>query len=218
MVINISTNPNTSAFCTFVTAGTLLVVQLLVKPFRDPNQFREDIDLQGPPSCKRKCLTLIRKFFNTYHAPLFDTLYQFNIAFTSAMFSFSSNSQTVVLSKAGVNILILLALVQLVVILVYHAYNFFPVPERARSCAQSCWSTMRAIPSMLKDTQGCQRGPREEEEPRRSPIPILILRPPEIDESYDSESETTSYNEQLPPEKVEMRGRHLQDSLLETGN
>ena len=79
VVINISTNPNTHAFCTFVTAGTLLVVQLLVKPFRDPNQFREDIDLQGSPSCKRKCLALIRKFFNTYHAPLFDTLYLLNI-------------------------------------------------------------------------------------------------------------------------------------------
>ncbi|MDA8003154.1 MAG: hypothetical protein MPL62_17865, partial [Alphaproteobacteria bacterium] len=217
VVINISTNPNTSAFCTFVTAGTLLVVQLLVKPFRDPNQFREDIDLQGSPSCKRKCLALIRKFFNTYHAPLFDTLYLQNIVLMSAI-AFGSSSQTVVLSVAGVNILILLALVQFAVILVYHAYNFFPVPERARSCAQSCWSTMRAIPSMLKDTQCCRRGPREEEEPRRSPIPILILRPPEIDESYDSETETTSYNEQLPPEEAEIRESALQEPLLTQSN
>ena len=167
VVINISTNPNTHAFCTLVTAGTLLVVQLLVKPFRDPNQFREDIHLQGPPSCKRKCLTSIKKFFNAYHAPLFDTLYLLNIIQMSAI-AFGSNSQTALLSAVGVNILILLALVQFAVILVYHAYNFFPVPERARSCAQSCWSTMHAIPSMLKDTQCCQRGPREEEEPRRS--------------------------------------------------
>ena len=183
MVVNISTNPNTPTFSAVVTAGTLLVVQLLVKPFRDPNQFREDIHIQGPPSCKRMCLTWMKKFFNMYHAPLFDTLYLFNIALTSAMVSFGTNSQTVVLSVAGVNILILLALVQFAVILVYHAYNFFPVPERARSCVQSCWSTMRAIPSMLKDTQCCRRGPREEEEPRRSSIPILILQPPEIDEN-----------------------------------
>ena len=58
VIINIITDSNISVFCALVTAGTLLVVQLLVKPFRDPNQFREDIDLQGPPSCK-KCLTWI---------------------------------------------------------------------------------------------------------------------------------------------------------------
>ena len=217
VVITISTNPNTSAFCTLVTAGTLLVIQLLVKPFRDPNQFREDIDLQGPPSCKRKCLTLIKKFFNMYPAPLFDTLYLLNIIQTSAI-AFGSNSQTALLSAVGVNILILMALIQFAVILVYHAYNFFPVPERARSCAQSCWSTMRAIPSMLKDTQCCRRGPREEEEPRRSPIPILILRPPEIDESYDSESETSSYNEQPPPEEMRVRESSLQEPLLVCSN
>ena len=218
VVINISTNPNIIAFCTLVTAGTLLVVQLLVKPFRDPNQFREDIHLQGPPSCKRKCLTWMKKFLNAYHAPLFDTLYLQNIVLMSAI-AFGSSSQTEMLSVAGVNILILLALVQFAVILVYHAYNFFPVPERARSCAQSCWSTMRAIPSMLKDTQCCQRGPREEEEPRRSPIPILILRPPEIDESYDSETETCSpYSEQPTPEGIEVRESQLQEPLLAQGN
>ena len=214
VVINISTNPNTSAFCTMVTAGTLLVVQLLVKPFRDPNQFREDIHIEGPPSCKRKCLTWIKTFLNTYHAPLFETMYLINIVQTSAMVAFGSHTETVVLSVAGVNILILLALVQFVVILVYHAYNFFPVPERARSCAQSCWSTMRAIPSMLNDTQCCRRGPREEEEPRRSPIPILILRPPEVDESYESESETSSYDENPPPEEVEVRESSLHEPLL----
>ena len=214
VAINISTNPNTSAFCTMVTAGTLLVAQLLVKPFRDPDQFREDVHIEGPPSCKRLCLTRIKKFFNTYHAPLLDTLYLFNIVLTSAMIAFGSHSETVVLSAAGVNIFFIMALVQFAVILVYHAYNFFPVPERARSCAQSCWSTMRAIPSMLKDTQCCRRGPREEEEPRRSPIPILILRPPEIDEIYESESETSSYDEHPPPEEVEVRESSLQELLL----
>ena len=217
VLINISTNANISAFCTLVTAGTLLVVQLLVKPFRNPNQFREDIGLQGPSSCKRKYLTLIKKFFNMYHAPLFDTLYLQNIVLMSAI-AFGSSSQTEKLSVAGVNILILLALVQFAVILVYHAYNFFPVSERARSCAQSCWSTMRAIPSMLKDTQCCRRGPREEEEPRRSSIPILILRPPEIYESYDSESEASFYSEQLPSEEVEVRQSTLQEPLLTCGN
>ena len=214
VVANITTNPNTSAFCTMVTAGTLLVVQLLVRPFRDPSQFREDVHAEGPPSCKRKCLTQIKKFLNTYHAPLFETMYLVNIVQMSAMFAFGSHSETVVLSAAGVNILIIMALVQFAVTLVYHAYNFFPVPERARSCAQSCWSTMRTIPSMLKDTQCCRRGPREEEEPRRSPIPILILRPPEVDESYESESETSSYDEHPPPEEVEFRESSLHEPLL----
>ena len=213
VVIHICSNPNTSAFCTLAAAGSLLVVQLLVKPFRDPNVFR-----QGPPTCKRKCLTWIKTFLNRYHAPLFDTLYLLNIALTSAMISFGSNSQTLVLSAVGANILILLALAQFAVILVYHAYNFFPVPEKARSCAQSCWSTMHAIPSILKDTQCCQRRLREEEEPRRSPTPILILYPPEVDESYDSESETSSYNEQPPPEEVELRESTLQEPFLVHGN
>ena len=214
VVIGISTNPNTSAFCTLAAAGTLLVVQLLVKPFRDPSSFRKDIHLQGAPTCKRKCLTWIRMFLNTYHAPLFDTLYLLNIVQTCAMVSFGTNSQTLLLSAAGSNILILLALAQFAIILVYHAYNFFPVPEKARSCAQSCWSTMRAVPSMLKDSQCCRRGLSEEEEPRRSPTPILTLRPPEVDESYDSESDMSSYNEQPPPEEVELRESSLKEPLL----
>ena len=219
VVLDISTNPNTSAFCSLVVAGSLLVVQLLVRPFRDPNSFREDIHLQGPPSCKRQCLTWIKQFLNTYHAPLFDTLYLLNIVQTSAMVSFGTSSQTLVLSAAGSNILILLALAQFAAILVYHAYNFFPLPEKACNCAQSCWSTMHAISSMLKDTQCCQSGPREEEEgPRRSPTPILSLRPPEIDESYESESETSSYNEQLPPEEAELKESALQEPLLAHGN
>ena len=134
------------------------------------------------------------------------------------MAAFGTNSQTLVLSATGSNILILLALAQFAAILVYHAYNFFPVPEKARSCAQSCWSTMYAIPSMLKNSQCCQRGPREEEDPRRSPTSILTLLPPEIDESYDSESETSSYNEQLPPEEVELKESALQEPLLAHGN
>ena len=218
VVISICTNPNTSAFCTLAAAGTLLVAQLLIGPFRDPNPFREDMHLQGPPSCKRKCLMWIKKFLNTYHTPLFDTLFLFNIALTSAMVSFGTNPQTKKLSVAGSNILILMALAQFAVILVYHAYNFFPIPEKARSFAQSCWSTMRSVPSMLKDTQCCRRGYREEEEPRRSPTPILILRPPEIDESYDSESEMSSYNEQSPPGEVEVKESTLQVPLLTHGN
>ena len=214
VVIGISTNPNTSAFCTLAAAGTLLVVQLLVKPFRDPSSFRKDIHLQGPPTCKRKCLTWIRMFLNTYHAPLFDTLYLLNIVQTCAMVSFGTNSQTVLLSAAGSNILILLALAQFAIILVYHAYNFFPVPEKAHSCVRSCWSTMRAVPSMLKNSQCCRRGLSEEEEPRRSPTPILTLQPPEVDESYDSESDMSSYNEQPPPEEVELRESSLQEPLL----
>ena len=55
---------------------------------------------------------------------------------------------------------------------------------------------MRAIPSMVKDAQCCWMEDREEEELRRSPTPILTLRPPEVDETYDSESDTSSYNKQ----------------------
>ena len=216
VAVNISNDPNTSAFCTLAVSGTLLVIQLLVKPFRDPNTFREDTHFQGPTSCKRKCLTGIKKYFNSYHAPLFDTLYLLNIVLMSAMVSFGSNSKPVplMLSFMGLNSLILMALAQFAVILVYHAYNFFPIPERARGCAQSCWSTMRAIPSMVRDAQCCRMEDREEEEPRRSPTPILTLRPPEVDETYDSESDTSSYNEQPHSEEMELRESSLQEPLL----
>ena len=204
------------------TIGTLLVVQLLVKPFRDPDQFRDTIKLREPLSFGSKCKRLVKKFLNSYHAPLCDTLFFLNIlaAMTTVIFSGSTprTEHQQQLSTAGINILIILALAQFAVILVYHAYNFFPVPEKARSCAQSCWSTMRAIPSMLKDTQCCRRRPKEEEEPRRSPIPILILCPLKIDEVYESESESSSYTAQPPPEQVEVRESSLQEPLLTHGS
>ena len=222
VVTNMYTSANVAAYCTLVTTGTLLVVQLLVKPFRDPDQFRDTIEVREPLSLGNKCKKLLKKFLNSYHAPLFDLLYIFNIVVAMATVIFGSSTLRSELqqqlSTAGINILIILALTQFAAILVYHAYNFFPVPEKARSCAQSCWSTMRAIPSMLKDTQCCRRRPKEEEEPRRSPIPILILRPPEIDESYDSESDSSSYTEQPPPELVEVRESSLQEPLLTHGS
>ena len=219
VVTHIFTSADVAAYCTLVTTGTLLAVQLLVKPFRDPDQFRNTIDLRVPLTFGSKCKRQVKTFLNSYHTPLFDLLYFLNILAAMASIIFGSIPRTdheiqKQLSTAAINILIILALAQFAVILVYHVYNFFPVPEKAHSCAQSCWSTIRAIPSMLKDTQCCRRRPKEEEEPRRSPIPILILRPPEIDESYDSESESSSYTEQPPPEQVEVRESSLQDPLL----
>ena len=222
VVTHIFTSANVAAYYTFVTTGTLLVVQVLVKPFRDPDQFRKTMELSKPLSFGSKCKKLVKKFVNSYHAPLFDSLFFLNILAAMATVIFSGSTPRTELqqqsSTAVINILIMLSLAQFAVILVYHAYNFFPVPEKARSCAQSCWSTMRAIPSMLKDTQCCRRRPKEEEEPRRSPIPILILRPPEIDEVYESESDSSSYTEQPPPEQVEVRESSLQEPLLAHGS
>ena len=216
------TSANAAAYYTFVATGTLLVAQLLVKPFRDPDQFRNTTELREPLSFRSKGKRQVKKFLNSYHAPLLDSLFLLNILATMATVFLSGSTPRTEhqkqLSTAGIDILIILALAQFAVILVYHAYNFFPVPEKARSCAQSCWSTMRAIPSMLKDTQCCRRRPKEEEEPRRSPIPILILRPPEIDEIYESESDSSSYTEQPPPEQVEVRESSLQEPLLKHGS
>ena len=223
VVTHIFTSADVAAYCTLVATGTLLVVQILVKPFRDPDQFRNTIEVREPLSFGNKCKIQVQKFLNSYHAPLLDSLYLLNIIVAMATAIFGSIPRTnhelqQQFSTAGINILIILALAQFAVILVYHTYNFFPVPEKARSCAQSCWSTMRAILSMLKDTQCCRRRPKEEEEPRRSPIPILILRPPEIDEIYESESDSSSYTAQAPPEQVEVRESSLQEPLLTHGS
>ena len=223
VVTHIFTSADVAAYCTFVITGTLLVVQLLVKPFRDPDQFRNTIDIREPLSFRSKCKIQVKKFLDAYHAPLFDLLYFLNILVAMATVIIGSTPRTdrmlqQQLSTAGINILIILALAQFAVILVYHAYNFFPVPEKARSCAQSCWSTMHAIPSMLKDTQCCRRRLKEEEKRRKSPIPILILRPPKIIECYDSESDGGLYTEQPPPEQVEVRESSLQQPLLTHGS
>ena len=220
MGIYISTKANTATYCTVIIVGTLLVAQLLVRPFREPIQFRKSAHVHPNPTNlspqRIKCYRGLKQFFRTYHTPLLDTLFVLNIVISSAtiVFGYNVDEKQKNLSKAGVNVLILLALAQFAAILVYHAYNFFPVPEKAHSCAQSCWSTMRTIPSMLKDTQCCQRGAKEEEDPRRSPTPILTLRPLETDENYESESETSSYNEQPPPEEVGVRETTLQEPLL----
>ena len=204
-----------AAYCCLVVTGTMLVVQLLIKPFRDPDQFRNIIcfNLHERLSLRSKCKQQVMKFIASYHAPLFDSLYLLNILVVMATVIFGSSTPRTGIQQqlctALINILIILAFIQFAVILVYHAKNFFPVPEKARSCAQSCWSTIHAIPSMLKDTQCCRRRPKEEEEPRRSPIPMLNLRPPEIDERYDSGSDGSSYTEQPPPEQVEVRERAL---------
>ena len=55
MVTHIFTSANVAAYCTLVTTGTLLVVQLLVKPFRDPDQFRNTIELREPFPLVSKC-------------------------------------------------------------------------------------------------------------------------------------------------------------------
>ena len=125
ITLNITTNTPVVAYTIFLTTGAIILLQFLLEPFRTDNVtiYRPD---PGRKVTRRDVMK--EKISKIFRPKIIDSLFLFNIMFmTTAVLG--STDFSPVCAMIGVCLSISLALIQLVAIVVHHAYHYFPLPD-----------------------------------------------------------------------------------------
>ena len=180
---------------------------------------------------RQKPLLRLKLKLLSVRPPTFDGLFLLNVVAVSAVVLFSTSGGNEVLVKVLISILLLLAVLECAIILIWHTYRFFPVSDKVVDKLKSFKANLKLAFANL--VQRCNRRPNEADV-RSSPVPVFDLRllPPTEEDLVDSsasESETeedatidrseTSLRRscrKTVPSKQQLPGvmGQLQDSLL----
>ena len=128
ITLNITTNTPVVAYTIFLTTASILLLQLLMEPFRPDNVtiYRPD------PERKITRRDLMKSRISKIFRPkVIDSLYLLNIMFITTVATISTNIGSVY-TTVGVCLSISLALAQLIAVTVHHTYHYFPLPESTR--------------------------------------------------------------------------------------
>ena len=205
----------------------LHLLQLCINPFRVVQYDDENYNAQQIRNRPLVLLRLKLKLLNI-KPPTFDGLFLLNVAATSAVVLFSTSGGNEVIVKVFTSILLLFAILECAIILIWHTYKFFPVSDKVFDKMDSIKTTLKL--AFTKLVQRCHKRPNESDELDRhsSSVPVLELRllPPMEEDFLDSspsESETdedtlqtvdndgpSSYNKQ----QLSGMAGQLQESLL----
>ena len=185
ITLNIATNTPVVAYTIFLTTGSILLLQLLMEPFRTDNVtiYRPD------PERKITRRDLMKaKISKIFRPKVIDSLYLLNIMFITTMATISTSIGSVY-TTVGVCLSISLALAQLIAVTVHHAYHYFPLPESTRHKMD----TLRERYIELKERR------RRERRARRNQGDILDDAPVQIhylsaSMCFNSEEYTSSSN------------------------
>ena len=128
ITLNITTNTPVVAYTIFLTTGSILLLQLLMEPFRTDNFtiYRPD------PERKITRRDLIKSRISKIFRPkIIDSLYLLNVMLITTVATISTSIGSVY-TTVGVCLSISLALAQLIAVTVHHTYHYFPLPESTR--------------------------------------------------------------------------------------
>ena len=125
ITLNITTNTSVVAFAIFLTTGSILLLQLLMEPFRTDNVtiYRPDPERK---ITRRELMKI--KISKIFRPKVIDGLYLLNIMFIATAVTASIDISSVY-TTVGVCLSISLALAQLVAATVHHTYHYFPLPD-----------------------------------------------------------------------------------------
>ena len=126
ITLNIAIN-NTSvaAYTIFLTTGSIILLQLLMEPFRTDNViiYRPDPERK----ITRRDLMKVR-ISKIFRPKVIDSLFLFNIMFITMAVAMSDNISSTY-TTVGVCLSISLALAQLIAVTVHHTHHYFPLPD-----------------------------------------------------------------------------------------
>ena len=127
ITLNITANTSVAAYTIFLTTGAIILLQLVMEPFRTDNV----IIYRPDPERKITKRDLVKERLSKIFRPkVIDSLYLYNIQFITMAFFVSNNvSFSATYTTVGVCLSISLALAQLVAVTVHHAYHYFPLPN-----------------------------------------------------------------------------------------
>ena len=126
ITLNITANTPVVAYTIFLTTGAIILLQFLLEPFRTDNVtiYRPD------PERKVTQRDLMKeKISKIFRPKIIDSLFLFNIMFIATTAVLGSTDISSAFTTVGVCLSISLALIQLVAIVVHHAYHYFPLPS-----------------------------------------------------------------------------------------
>ena len=128
ITLNITTNTSVVVYTIFLTTGSILLLQLLMEPFRTDN-----ITIYRPdPERKITRTDLMKsKISKIFRPKVIDSLYLLNMMLLTTVATISTSIGSVY-TTVGVCLSISLALAQLTAVTVHHGYHYFPLPESTR--------------------------------------------------------------------------------------
>ena len=125
IILNITTNTSVVAYTIFLTTGAIILLQLVMEPFRTDNV----IIYRPDPERKLTKRDLMKERLSKIFRPkVIDSLYLYNIQFIATAVTISDNISSTY-TTVGVCLSIALALAQLIAVTVHHAYHYFPLPD-----------------------------------------------------------------------------------------
>ena len=166
IALNIATNTPVVAYTIFLTTGSILLLQLLMEPFRTDNVtiYRPD------PEKKITRRDLIKaKISNVFRPKVIDSLYFLNIMLIATAFTVSMDISTTY-TTVGVCLSISLALAQLIAVTVYHTYYYFPLPNNASWRMETL---RKRLSHFRKRMRVWRRTTRNQREPCSPIIPMI---------------------------------------------
>ena len=127
ITLKITTNTSVVAYAIFLTTGGIILLQLVMEPFRTDNVV---IYLPDPEKKITRRDLVKERLSKIFRPKVIDSLYLYNIQFITTAFFMSKDVYfSSMYTTVGVCLSIALALTQLVAVTVHHAYHYFPMPD-----------------------------------------------------------------------------------------
>ena len=202
IAISITSTRAEFAICTALFFFALHLLQQCIKPFRVLQYGDEHYDQQ---SIRNKLHLQLKLKLLSIKPPTFDSLFLLNVVAVSAVVLFSTSGGNEVIVKVLISILLLLAILECAVILIWHTYKFFPVSDKVVDRLKSFKMTLKLAFTRL--VQRCQRQPKEADQDRDSPVPVFDLRflPPTEEDLLESSASESETEEDVPVDRTRPR-------------
>ena len=185
IILNITTNTSVAAYTIFLTTGAIILLQLVMEPFRTDNV----IIYRPDPERKITKRDLVKERWSKIFRPkIIDSLYLYNIQFITMAFFVSNNvSFSATYTSVGVCLSISLALAQLVAVTVHHAYHYFPLPNSTPQRIEALRERFSDFRARIRERRRARQN--QIEPPDTTPVQIHYLS---VSMCFDSEEYTSS--------------------------
>ena len=185
VTLNITTNTFVVAYTIFLTTGAIILLQLVMEPFRTDNVIIYRPDPERKPTKRDVVKERLSKIFRP---KVIDSLYLYNIQFITTAVSFSDKI-SFKYTTVGVCLSISLALAQLVAITVHHAYHYFPMPNSTPERIEALRERFIDFRERMRERRRARRN--QIEPPDTTPVQITYLS---ASMCFNSEEYTSSSN------------------------
>ena len=169
ITLNITTNTSVAAYTIFLTTGAIILIQLVMEPFRTDNV----IIYRPDPERKITKRDLVKERLSKIFRPkVIDSLCLYNIQFITTAVAFSDNISTTY-TTVGVCLSISLALAQLIAVTVHHAYHYFPLPDSTSQRIEALRERFINFRARMRERRRARR--HRIEPPDTTPVQIHYL-------------------------------------------